>query len=250
MIYNYKATSTLDLSFDDELQQLIINEDIIVEESLCRKMKEMRSLFKDAKGYEDEQALYYMYNNIYRPEHRDLFRQNGIKYEYTILLPDTINGEYIKAHGHIHGISPITKTNYLEVYEVLGGNGYFELFKMEEDYCEVILLKVREGDFVVIPPGYYHLSINTGNIPFNFGDLIVVDPQSDYGLLRTYNGAPLLCLKDENGEAAFIPNENYQDIKLDVKTVDADSVPWNIPLAKEPLYSHFVSDPAYFSILK
>ena len=250
MIYNYKDSSTLDLSFDDKARQLLINEDITVEESLARSMKEMRSLFINGEGYADEQELYYMYNGIYRPEHRDLFKQAGIKYEYTILLPDTINGEYIKAHGHIHGLSPLTKTNYLEVYEVLGGSGYFELFKISGERCEVILVRVKEGDFVVIPPGYYHLSINTGDLPFNFGDLIVVDPKSDYGLLKTYQGAPLFCLQDEDGGVIFTPNMNYQDKKLDIKMVDADSVPWDIPLAKVPLYAHFVSNPAYFSMLK
>ncbi len=250
MIFSYKETSTLDLAFDSSKQELLINEDIVVEDTLVRRLKDMKSLFKDPCGFPDDLPLYYMYNGIYRPQDKDLFARAGIKYEYTLLLPLCLNGEFVKAHGHVHGISPITKTNYLELYEVLGGSGYFQLFKIEDDVCEVILVKVETGDFVVIPPGYYHLSINTGDLPFNFGDLIVLDPCSDYGLLKEYDGAPLFCMQDERGAIYFETNKNYRDKTLKIQTVTADTVPWNIPLTKEPLYSHFVADPDYFTMLK
>ena len=250
MIFNYQKTSTLDISFDDNTQKLLYGSDIVIEETLVRKLKDMRPLFKDATDYDDDLALYYMYNNIYRPEHKQLFADFGVKYEYTLLLPLVLNGECVKAHGHVHGISPVTKTNFLEIYEVLGGSGYFQLFKIADAVCEVVLVKVETGDFVVIPPGYYHLSINTGDIPFNFGDLIVLNPLSDYGLLKEFAGAPLFCMKDQNGVISFESNPNYRDKTLEVQTVTAATVPWDIPLTKEPLYAHFVADPHYFAILK
>jgi len=250
MIFSYKNTSTLDLSFDSDTEELIQNENLVIEETLVRRLGDMRALFKNADGYEDDRPLYYMYNGIYRPEHKELFEKADIKYEYTLLLPSLTNGECMKAHGHVHGVSPITKTSYLEVYEVLGGEGYFELFKFDGDNCEVILLKVKTGDFVVIPPNYYHLSINTGNVPFNFGDLIVCDAKSDYSLLKQYNGAPLFCMKDEQGNISFEMNDNYSDKKINIKMVDAKTVPWDYPLMEVPLYAHFVSNPQYFDFLK
>jgi oxalate decarboxylase/phosphoglucose isomerase-like protein (cupin superfamily) len=250
MIFDYQSTSSLDLAFDDATCQLIVGEGIVVKENLVRKLKEMKDLFKEASNYNDDLSLYYMYNQIYRKEHYDLFESSGIKYEYTLLLPVVINGECVKAHGHIHGVSPITKTNYLEIYEVLGGTGYFELFKIEENKCEIILIAVKEGDFVVIPPEYYHLSINSGEIPFNFGDLIVNDPASDYALLKEYQGAPLFCMKDTSGNISFELNKNYQNMQLSFRLLDADKLPWDYPVAKIPLYAHFVANPHYFDFLK
>ncbi len=250
MIHNYKSTSTLDLSFDDQTNELIVNDGIIVDESLVRKLKDMDKLFNDASNLDRETPLYYMYNGIYRPEHKDLFKNAGIKYEYTLLLPNLINGECIKAHGHMHGVSEITKTNYLEIYEVLGGEGYFQLFKFNDKKIDVVLVSVKVGDIVIIPPGYYHLSVNTGNSPFNFGDLIVDDAKSDYGLLKVYDGAPYFFMKNENGEVSYKYNSKYNDYEINLMVVDANNVPWDIPYVKGPLYSHFVSDPKYYEFLK
>lgn len=250
MLYNYRDSSTLDLVFDDQSNELIVKEDIIIEESLVRKMKDMRSLFNDASGYDDELPLYYMYNGIYRREHQDLFKQAGIKYEYTILPALMINGECLKAHGHIHGISPITKTNFIEVYEVLDGKGCFQLFKLEEDTCEVVIIEVKPGDFIVVPPNYYHLSINTGDTPFNFGDLIATSASSDYSVLKDYYGAPFFCMKDQAGNIRYQLNQNYREKKVSIAVVKADSLPWNIPLANVALYAHFVANPRYFDYIK
>jgi len=250
VLFNYQESSTLELVFNDETNELSGPDDIIIEETLVRKLKDMNALFRDASGVDGDTPLYYMYNDIYRKEHEALFKNKGIKYEYTLLRPLVINGECVKAHGHVHGISPLTKTNYLEVYEVLGGKGYFELFRFIADKCEVVLVEVKQGDFVVIPPGYYHLSINTGDIPFNFGDLIVKDPQSEYGLLKDYFGAPLFCLKDDCGNISFELNKHYQDKTISIQMVTADEVPWQIPLAKVPLYAHFVAHPAYFDFIR
>lgn len=250
MIYDYEDSSTLEIAYDSETQRLIVGDGIDIDETLVRRLKDMRLLFRDAQGYDDDTPLYYMYNGICRLEHKQLFVEQGIKYEYTLLLPAVINGECIKAHGHIHGISPITKTNHLEFYEVLGGEGYFELFKIVDNCCEVILIAVKKGDFVVIPPNYYHLSINTGNEPFNFGDLIVNDANSDYSLLKTYQGAPYYCLKDEKGSISFELNKAYKELTISFEMVNADTVPWDIPLMKAPLYAAFVANPRYFNRLK
>ena len=250
MLFNYKETSSLDISFDDVSHELIVNDDTIVEETLVRRLKDMDQLFLDSKGYDSELPLYYMYNGLYHPQDKELFVNAGIKYEYTLLLPTLINGECIKAHGHIHGISPLTKTNFLEAYEVLQGEGYFELFKINEDFCDVVLVKVKTGDFVMIPPEYYHLSINTGDTPFNFGDLIIWDGQSDYSLLKLYEGAPFYCLKDQEGNISFELNETYKDKKIRFSHVEADTVPWKLPQGKLPLYSSFVEDPKYFDFLR
>ncbi len=250
MIYNYLNTSTLDIGFNDKDHQLIIGEGIKIDEILVRRLKEMDKLFKDAQGCDPEMPLYYMYNGIYREEHEQLFKEAGIKYEYTLLLPDLVNGECIKAHGHVHGISPITKTNYLEIYEVLGGEGYFQLFRIIDKKCEVILLDVKAGDFVIIPPGYYHLSINTGDVPFNFGDLIVNQPNSDYGLLKEYEGAPYYFIKDKDNQVSYQLNNSYKDLDIELKVLKADEVMWDKPIIKAPLYSTFVANPKHFEFLK
>lgn len=250
MKHDFSNYASINAVFDDEKEVLIVDSDTVIEDPSVRRMKDMRNLFVDSRGFTDETALYYMYNGIYRPQHKVFFKDQHIKYEFTILLNKSINGECIKAHGHIHGINPIRKARHVEAYEILYGKGYFELFTYKGDDLHVVMIEVKQGDYLMIPPDYYHLSINTGDVPFIFGDLIVEGAGSEYGYLKEKNGAPLFAMKDKQGNLEFKANQNYADAKLFISYVTADTVPWDVPLAKIPLYAHFISNPERFAILK
>jgi len=250
MIYNFGNTSSIDSSFDDVTRKLTVSDDTVIDESLVRKMKDMRNLFRDASGFDDETELYYMYNGIYRQQHKAFFKDQHIKYEYTVLMPMLFNGECMKAHGHIHGFNPIRQARHIEAYEILLGEGYFELFTYVENELQVLMIQVKQGDYLIIPPDYYHLSVNSGSIPFIFGDLIIEGAESDYGPLKTKNGAPLYVLKDTSGNVSFQFNENYLGHPLNISHLTVETLPWENPLAKIPLYAHFITNPEKFAFLK
>lgn len=250
MKHVFSDQASINAAFDDEKEILIVDEDLVIEESPVRRLKDMRNLFVDPTGFDDETALYYMYNGIYKPQHKAFFKDQKIRYEFTVLLDKPINGECIKAHGHIHGINPIRKARHVEAYEILYGKGYFELFTYVGKELHVVMIEVKQGDYLMIPPDYYHLSINTGDVPFIFGDLIIEGAGADYGYLKEKMGAPLFAMKNEQGHIDFKFNQHYSDSELFVSFVTADTVPWDVPLAKVPLYAHFISNPERFEILK
>lgn len=250
MIYNFSDASSIDSYFDDSTNTLTVSDDTIIDESLVRKMKDMRNLFHDPTGFDDETELYYMYNGIYRKQHESFFKSHKIKYEFTVLLPSIINGECLKAHGHIHGFNPIRQARHIEAYEILLGEGYFELFTYVGNELQVVMIQVKQGDFLIIPPDYFHLSVNTGDIPFIFGDLIKENADNDYGPLKEKNGAPLFVMKDSNNSLSFLLNDNYADYSLSIQHLTVDTLPWDNPLAKIPLYAHFITNPERFSFLK
>ena len=250
MIYNFSDAASIYSAFDDVKHALLVSDDTIIDETLVRKLKDMKNLFHDPSGFSDETELYYMYNGIYRKQHASFFKDQHIKYEYTVLMPTIINGECLKAHGHIHGFNPIRHIRHIEAYEILLGEGYFELFTYVENELQVIMIKVKQGDFLIIPPDYFHLSINTGNIPFIFGDLIKEDATSDYGPLKAKNGAPFFVMKNNENNISFLFNESYAEYSLSISHLNADTLPWINPLAKIPLYAHFITNPERFSFLK
>lgn len=250
MKINFEALSSIPSIFDDETHELLRAPDITIEETAVRLLKDMKELFLDASGMDDQMPLYYMYNGIYREAHKELFKKNHIRYEYTVLLPTLINGEMMKAHGHIHGLHPIKKARHIEAYEVLHGTGFFELFMDDGDTMHVIMLKVKPGDYLIIPSGYYHLSINTGTEPFIFGDLIIDDANSEYGYLKEMKGAPVFVMSDEHGHPEFKMNEHYNKFDVRVQQLNVDEVSWENPVLPIPLYAHFIANPDAFSYLK
>lgn len=250
MKYDFTKTATIPSVFDDERNELTLPADTSIDETLIRRLKDMRTLFKNAEGYDDEMPLYYMYNGIYREAHKDIFKKNHIKYEYTILPSISIHGEMMKAHGHIHGIHPIKKTRHVEAYEILQGEGFFELFAYDGNTINVIMLKVKPKDYLIIPSGYYHLSINCGDVPFIFGDLITDDAGSEYGHLKEMKGAPVLVMEDAQKNPEFVLNETYHEYEVRIQQLNADEVPWDNPVEPIPLYAHFIANPDAFQFLK
>lgn len=250
MNYDFGRASTIPSIFNDETRELQLPPDTVVEEIAVRRMKDMRELFRDSSDFEDEYPLYYMYNGIYRKAHKAIFKEQHIRYEYTILMPQSIHGEMMKAHGHIHGIHPIKKTRHMEAYEILQGTGFFELFTYKEQSIQVIMLKVKKGDYLIIPSDYYHLSINTGKDPFIFGDLIIEDANSEYGHLKEKKGAPVYVMEGAQGMPVFNINEHYQGYEIGITQLNAEDVPWDNPVDPIPLYAHFVANPEAFHYLK
>ncbi len=250
MKIDFSNRSSIPSVFDDQTNQLHVSDDIIIDEISVRHLKDMRSLFLDASGYEDELPLYFMYNGIYRKQHKDFFKQHNIKYEYTVLLDTLINGEFIKAHGHIHGYQKMKKARHIEAYEILSGEGYFELFKYEGDLLQIIMIKTKPGDYFIVPPEYYHLSINTSNEPFIFGDLIIEGANNDYTHLKEKQGAPLYALKNQTGNVVFRENVAYKDCVKEIIYTTVDELPWHNPVEPIPLYAHFITNPDKFDYLK
>ena len=249
MKINFSDQSSIDSVFDDELNQLHVSNDTVIEETLVRRLGDMNELFVDAHDVPLDFPLYYMYNGIYRKMHEKFFKEGNVKYEYTVLPALTFNDEFLKAHGHIHTIRPIKNTRHVEIYEILHGEGYFQMFREVEGILQVILMKVKPGDRFLIPGDYFHLSINTGKTPLIFGDLITNEAANDYGPLKVKKGAPFFAMKRENERVGFVFNPNYGSTRFEVSYVDIDSLPWENPVADLPLYAHFITHPEAFAYL-
>ena len=250
MKVDFSKRSSIPSVFDSETNQLHVPSDVTIDEIGTRFLKDMRTLFLDADGYEDDLPLYFMYNGIYREKHKDFFKSHNMKYEYTVLLDTLINGEFIKAHGHIHGFNEVKKARHIEAYEILSGEGYFELFKYEGDVLQVVMIKTKPGDYFIVPSDYYHLSINTGNEPFIFGDLIIEGANNDYSHLKEKNGAPLYALKNSDGQVVFRENTAYKDSVIEIIHTTVDELPWDNSVDPIPLYAHFITNPEKFDYLK
>lgn len=241
--------SLLKAKFDNYTKQLELNDDIKIDETLVRPLKAMDKLFYSSKGYDDETPLYYMYNGVYKSCHEEIFKKHGIKYEYTLILPDRINKECIKTHGHIHYCKNGETKRPDEAFEIIYGEGHFVLFEFAENKLKVFIIKTKVGDKFIIPGKYYHYTVNTGSESFVFSDLLWEGAAGNYNLLKEYNGGPFYAFESQGRNCTWKFNNRYST-NLEIEYHTPDTLPWSSNLPNSPLYSAFIMEPERFNFLK
>jgi glucose-6-phosphate isomerase len=92
-----------------------------------------------------------------------------------------------KTKGHYHPEN-LAGTGYPELYDVLDGTAHFLLQTTALD--DVVLIEAQQGDIMVIPPGYGHVTINpTPDQTLAMANLVSTAFSSDYRWYETMHGA-------------------------------------------------------------
>ncbi|MBD3190024.1 MAG: glucose-6-phosphate isomerase [Candidatus Heimdallarchaeota archaeon] len=175
-----------------------------------RKLLDMKEVLYDQEWLASQQEnpdLYYMYRNLIREEDKDLYGNQNIRFDITIIPPRNLGKERVKTAGHFH---PEIKENYSypEAYEVMAGKGLYLLQKetKKEEAIEVIIIKAKAGDQVLIPPGYGHITINPSESEtLIMNNLVSSKFSSIYEPIKERQGAAYLYLKD----GQWIKNPQY-----------------------------------------
>lgn len=157
-----------------------------------------------AKGAEDLE-LYYMYRDLFLSRRDgDLFKDQGIRYDITIIPPLMLGCEYVKTAGHYHPKVPGQEVTYPEVYEVLEGEATYLLQK--EDLSDVVVVRARAGDKVVVPPYYGHITINDSNKRLKMANFVARDFSSIYEPIKKRGGGAYFLTED-----GFVENPRCED---------------------------------------
>ena len=177
-----------------------------------RKLDDMKEVIYDGKWLETTGVtdLYYMYRDLYY-SNRDhaLIQENDLRYDITIIPPSNMGLEYVKTAGHYHPLITGTDYTYPEIYEVLTGVAHYLLQKSENSkVTDVILVEANEGDKVIVPPNYGHVTINPSNKELKMSNWVSNQFSSIYDPYRECRGAAYFELNEDR----LIKNENYQDI--------------------------------------
>jgi glucose-6-phosphate isomerase len=107
------ALSGLPLQWDGHNRKLVFGQGMDQIDPALRTMEEMSNVLFErenafGQGEDSDTPLYYMYRDLHLAEHRLLFREEGIRYDVTVLIPGTLGKEYIKTAGHYHPFKPGT----------------------------------------------------------------------------------------------------------------------------------------------
>ncbi|MFB6294902.1 MAG: glucose-6-phosphate isomerase family protein [Candidatus Nanohaloarchaea archaeon] len=188
-----------------------------------RMLDEMRSLLLDQEwaAQADNQALYYMYRDLYRDKDRDVIEDNNVRFDITVIPPKQLGREYVKTKGHYHPDAG-NGVPYPEIYEVMAGEAHYLLQERDSGgrIVDVVVVAASAGDKVIIPPGYGHITINPGSTPLKMANWVSTQFDSRYGAIEENNGGAYY----ETVANEFIPNENYSDLP-ELRRAEPEEIP-------------------------
>ena len=179
-----------------------------------RLLKDMRDVLFDqnfVKRTSPNLVLYYMFRDIAKtPKDEKILKRLGLRYDITLIPPKLLGVEFVKTFGHYH---PKVYGNYSypEVYQVLKGEAFFLIQKPGRNYGEierVISVKAREGEIVIIPPNYGHVTINPSKDKMlRLANLVARNFSSIYEPFKKLRGASYYYLT-----TGWVRNASYKKV--------------------------------------
>lgn len=179
-----------------------------------RKLADLKEVVLDKRflaGANRAMELYYMFREVSKNEEDEKqIKESGLRYDITIIPPNTLGSEFVKTAGHYHPLLPGSQMTYPELYEVLEGEAHY-LLQCKDEYggteriTDVVVVEAKKGDKVIIPPNYGHVTINPSEATLKMANWVARAFSSIYEPIKLKCGAAYFELT--NGE--FIKNENY-----------------------------------------
>ncbi len=178
---------------------------------------DVRMLYDMAEVIHDQQwlnsqenvELYYMYRDLSRnaSDHEEIV-SNRLRYDITIIPPAMLGDEYVKTAGHYHPPVPGHHVSYAELYQVLEGEATYLLQKAEDNrVVDVIVCEAKEGDLVLVPPDYGHITINASDKTLKMANWVCRDFSSIYEPIKKLFGGAYYLLRE-----GFVKNPDYPEV--------------------------------------
>lgn len=168
-----------------------------------RTFEEMIPVLMEHSQEKDKSPVYWVFSSVSK------------KWEnMTVISPDNLGTEFPKTFGHYHSTSTVEK------YKLLSGLGLLVMQKrkfVDDDWKDnqierVCFVEFLPGDELDITPEWGHSWSNIGSEP-----LVTLDDwkdghqESDYDSVKKLRGMSYYLI-NKNGQAEFVPNENYKNL--------------------------------------
>lgn len=174
------------IEYREDTGELIVNGEKLIPN--VRKFSKLKVVLKHPEklGEKEDKAAYFMY--------RDLppLRGKWARFDITIIPPWRIGDELAKTKGHYHLPPSPGRPSYPEVYQVLMGRAIYLLQRHGSDFSVIvdfIEVEAHQGDVVVIPPEYGHVTVNPGDETLIMSNIIYREVKSYYGPYEKMRGA-------------------------------------------------------------
>ena len=223
---------------DDPLYPLI---DAGYDHHVARSLEELRPFLEDPDAT-GPMYVYHVYEGVHLKSEKDQIHRSGLSIDLTMLWPGCLTREWTKTAGHSH-TGARRSVIFGELVEVVNGQGVFVLQSLKNDRIEEILLvSATAGDWVMIPPGYEYVTLNTGHDVSALTFLHAQDIYLDYEGMARHRGAGLWI-----GPEGYRVNPSYADIGT-IRQLSGRDLLKN-PAPDMPLYQLVAQYPGRFQFL-
>lgn len=231
--------------------RLVFQGDLPPVEPAERPWDELRAVVMEPHAC-PEGTAYLMYRDICWPRDRGRLEEHRVRYDLTVIPPAWVGREPVRTHGHYHAVSPDGGLTYPELYQVVHGRAWFLLQKPGPGGAEALVaVKAGEGEYVLVPPGYGHVTVNVGRTTLVVANWVERHFASSFTEVRNRRGFAYYVVRGQNG-LELAPNPAYEHpvparvvsaFQLGVLSLDGGtpSYPWG---ACEPGRLAFLVSPA------
>ena len=162
--------------------------------------------------------LYSMYRDLaLTTEDRAYLNEQNLRFDITVIPPGTMGEEYVKTKGHYHPLSP-SGIGYPEFYQVLAGEALYLL--QRSDLRDIVVVTAKAGEFVLIPPGYGHVTVNPGKGELVMANLVSAGFASEYTFYEQMQGGAYYLMVD----GGWVQNPRYPAVPP-MRVIPAGEVP-------------------------
>jgi glucose-6-phosphate isomerase len=143
-----------EIEFNENTHQLKFDDKII--DPAIRTYWDMKDMYKNKENIDNDKWLYFMFRWVYLSKYaEDKFKENNMRYDVTIIIPEIIGDEFNKTYWHYHP-SKSDWTKFEEIYEVLSWSAIY----LQQNNDEVKFTDAFTWDKVVMNEWFGHITIN------------------------------------------------------------------------------------------
>ncbi len=204
-----------------------------------RTIKELEPVLKDSVPSFDCDC-YFMYRQVELVKDSEKIKNSGLRFDLTLIPSKKIGEEFNKTFGHFHPKNS-AGVFFPEVYEVIFGEAIYLLQKIDDS--QFIAIHAKQGDKVIIPPGFGHVTINPSTNPLLMSNWIEATFKSNYSKFKEKKGAMYYFT-----EKGFEKNPNYEK---HATLIECNPINFKeLGATSEPMYSFGVNNLESLDYLK
>ena len=247
--------SGLPIELDPVTGELGFHDGLLCDGSSQKYLRQMKELFRDPDEGGADRLVYRAYRNIRYAADEPVFARFGCRYDITVVLPGTVNGEFFKTSGHYHASTTLAACPFPEVYEVIKGEIVFVLQRNHAfdrpDGGQIQTLQavhVKAGQSIIIPPYCGHGSINPTDRAAAFSNIAVAACPNDYAPIKAHRGLAAYIMQTPEGGWQAVPNGHYGALPEITRPRPVEAPELGISFGL-PCYRNFVQRPEQYAYL-
>jgi oxalate decarboxylase/phosphoglucose isomerase-like protein (cupin superfamily) len=235
-MFNLQDSCCLDINVDLDSHRLICGNKVRHQGCNRVKLKNiLPALLNKSLCYPED--VYDVYRKVFSEDDLKL-GDSDISFDIMYVPPGLLGIEFTKTHIYFNPksdpgrLSCIIEVHYGILTIIMQKNkNKLDPFEFETHVEEGLMVKVRKGEKLAIPQGYFYTFVNTEEIPVIFVRVYRKEGIVDYNTLRRERGLAYFCIR-KNARQEIVLNPTYKNTPKirDISPEEIGKIDFEFPL--------------------